>query len=290
MIGYLKAYFPDLRMYEYKQYKAFYCGICLDMKDELGELPRFLLNYDVTFMAIVMTAVMGESVEQGTHRCILNPFQKKMIYRNQWTNYVAKLNLLFSYMKIEDDIRDDHSMRSKAAKIALKRKYEKVVKQYKREAKIIEQYNETLLSYEAQKSSQYEQMGQAFGTCLRDLFEPLIKEETTKKAVGNLFYEIGQWIYNIDALDDVREDEAEKSFNPFLPRYQENPEAMLKEAETYFSKLLFRLLQCYDELNLSSYEGIINNVICVAIRRKTSDVLSKYKGEDCCEKTKCKNN
>ncbi|BBF43245.1 hypothetical protein lbkm_1932 [Lachnospiraceae bacterium KM106-2] len=288
MVGYLKAYFPDLRIFEYQDYKAFYCGICLDIKEEYGELSRFFLNYDITFMAILLSSYEQESVQTGTHRCILNPIQKKKIHRSEYTKYFAAMNMIFAYHKLDDSKKDDHSKVSAALELLMKRKYKQVRLEYPRETAIFDTYMKKLNECEANQSNDYEYLGEIFGDALQQIIEPKVVVEKERPLVGKLFYYIGQWIYNIDALDDLEDDIKNDQFNPFRELYEKDQEHFLSIVEQYFNRLLFGMIATYDEMEIMAHPGIINNVICIALRRKTSDILTKYKKEK--EAGTCKEN
>jgi len=50
-----------------------------------------------------------------------------------------------------------------------------------------------------------------------------------------LFYHIGRWIYIVDALDDIEEDQIKKNYNPIIARYEINTNSNLSEIQNAIS-------------------------------------------------------
>ena len=77
MFGYVKINKMDLTFREYEHYRGYYCGLCKCLKDNHGEISRLSLNYDITFLILILTSVYKPKptiIEEG---CITNPFKKK---------------------------------------------------------------------------------------------------------------------------------------------------------------------------------------------------------------------
>ena len=54
MFGYVMANRPELKIREYDRYRAYYCGLCRALKKEYGLLGRLTLNYDMTFLVMLL--------------------------------------------------------------------------------------------------------------------------------------------------------------------------------------------------------------------------------------------
>ena len=108
MFGYVKINKMDLTFREYEHYRGYYCGLCKCLKDNHGEISRLSLNYDITFLALILSAIYrpkSNVIEEG---CITNPFKKKKKIINEITEYAASMNVLLAYYKLEDNIKDDN--------------------------------------------------------------------------------------------------------------------------------------------------------------------------------------
>lgn len=227
MIGYLKPKVDDLRVYEYKQYRSFYCGVCVELKKHQGELPRLLLSNDVAFFALLLSSLADTNTVETTHRCALHAYQKKPIHLNTYTKFMAAMNVIFAYGKIQDNLHDEGGMKARTSNLVYHRNYKKICKEYPNEVKCFEQYTKRLHKMESANCTDYIELGKLFGQTLRDMFNQVITVQ--EDSVSKLFDYLGQWVYCIDALDDLEKDAKEHAFNPMLAAYQEDKETFLKE-------------------------------------------------------------
>ena len=61
MFGYIVPLKQELRMRELAQYNAYYCGLCASIGARFGQAARLTLNYDSTFLAMLLTGLSGVS-------------------------------------------------------------------------------------------------------------------------------------------------------------------------------------------------------------------------------------
>ena len=59
MFGYIYVNQKDLSEESKKQYLAYYCGLCQVLKKSSGVKGQILLNYDMTFLIILLTDCMS---------------------------------------------------------------------------------------------------------------------------------------------------------------------------------------------------------------------------------------
>lgn len=275
MIGYLKPKVDDLRVYEYKQYRSFYCGVCVELKKHQGELPRLLLSNDVAFFALLLSSLADTDTTKASHRCALHVYQKKPIRLNTYTKFMADMNVIFAYGKIQDNLQDEGGLKARTSYLVYHRNYKKISKQYSDEARCFENYTKQLHEMEATHCTDYVALGKLFGQTLLDMFNQVITVQ--KDSVSKLFDYLGQWVYCIDALDDLEKDAKEHSFNPMLKAYQEDKEKFLQEVEQHINSLLLQIVYLYTEMEFVDYKGIVFNVLCIALREKTDAIYEKYK-------------
>lgn len=100
MFGYVVPYKDELKVREYKLFRAFYCGLCKTLGKSSNQLTRFGLNYDFTFLALLLTALDEDEPQINHEGCIVNPFKKNpLIKKNQHLEYAADLNVIFVFLK-----------------------------------------------------------------------------------------------------------------------------------------------------------------------------------------------
>ena len=170
MFGYVKINKMDLTFREYEHYRGYYCGLCKCLKNNHGEISRLSLNYDITFLVLILTSVYrpkSNIIEEG---CITNPFKKKKKIINEITEYAASMNVLLAYYKLEDNLKDDNKLKDKFAytmyKGILKSAYEK----YPKKAEFIKEQLEILYNLEKAKNTNIDLVSNTFGNLMSEIF------------------------------------------------------------------------------------------------------------------------
>ena len=60
MFGYVTPLKPELKIREYEAFRSYYCGICMHIKECFGNIPRMSLNYDMTFLGLLLDGLHKE--------------------------------------------------------------------------------------------------------------------------------------------------------------------------------------------------------------------------------------
>ena len=77
MFGYVLPLTAELKVREWHAYRAYYCGLCKELKREYGFLSRFLLNYDLVLPALLADGMAGTQARMCPERCMANPVEKR---------------------------------------------------------------------------------------------------------------------------------------------------------------------------------------------------------------------
>lgn len=77
MFGYIRINKMDLTFREFECYKGYYCGLCKYLRKNHGEISRLGLNYDITFLIVVLTSIYKPKTNIVEEVCIVSPFKKK---------------------------------------------------------------------------------------------------------------------------------------------------------------------------------------------------------------------
>ena len=85
-----------------------------------------------------------------------------------------------------------------------------------------------------------------------------------------MFYNLGRWIYLIDAWDDREKDEKSGGYNPFLITKME-PE----RARFLLNVTLNEVSKAYDLLNLQQPSGLLDNIIRLGLDSAQRRVFKK---------------
>ena len=108
MFGYVKPLISELKVKEYNLFKSYYCSLCFSIKENFGNIPRIALNYDMTFLAILLDSLNEDKLEFKTKICILHPNSKKpIIFNNKALDYSSYMNISLVYFILLDDVMAD---------------------------------------------------------------------------------------------------------------------------------------------------------------------------------------
>ncbi|MGL4773665.1 MAG: DUF5685 family protein, partial [Clostridium sp.] len=221
MFGYVKPVLCKLDEENKKLFKSYYCGLCFSLKREFGEASRFALNYDMTFLSILLDALYKKENEKVKSNCITNPFNKKdVIINNKALNYSSSINISLVYHKILDDYNDDSSMTALLLEKFFKRYKSKLTSNYEEINSLIS-LNLKALYYLEENRNFYslDEISHPFsnivGSILRYYpYELIDDSEDLRDKLYNFGYNLGKWIYLIDAYDDLENDMKKNKFNP----------------------------------------------------------------------------
>ena len=84
MFGYVTPLKPELKIREYEMFRGYYCGVCMHIKDNFGNIPRLALNYDMAFLGLLLDALHSEEPNIQFKRCMAHPLKNKpMIINNK---------------------------------------------------------------------------------------------------------------------------------------------------------------------------------------------------------------
>ena len=96
MFGTITVNVDELKIKDYKVYRAFYCGVCQELKECHGQTARMTLTYDMTFLAILLSGLYEGNSRTEKRRCLIHPLRRHTCIRNAYTAYAADMNLLLA--------------------------------------------------------------------------------------------------------------------------------------------------------------------------------------------------
>ncbi len=287
MFGYIRPEKPELKIKEYDEFRAFYCGICKSIAKNSGQIARLTLSYDATFLALLFSSVSNTAPEKRVERCVVHPVQKRNIYKNDKAiDYAADVNIILMYHSLLDKWKDEKLVLSIAGTAALSRKYNKLTKKYPFLCDIIEKKLKKLSKLEEEKCSSVDQAAEPFAQMMAEIMEfcPVIEDEKTKKVLRWLGYNIGKWVYIIDAFDDIEKDLIDKSYNPLLYQYEYHSEKVCEFKNRIRNDVEFILIyslneigKAYELLEVKRNKDLIENIVFMGMLRQTEIILSGEK-------------
>lgn len=289
MFGYVTPYKDELKVKEYEIFKAYYCGLCKTLGNEFNQLVRFGLNFDLTFLALLLSSIEEEKDFITREGCIANPFKKKSVIKeNQALFYSANISIILLRYKLLDDWYDKKSIKSLIASIPFLTPLKKANKRFEQKSKAIKSYLVKLLELENNNCNRIDEIADVFGKLMEEISVPeYINNLNTERTLRWIGYNLGRWIYILDAYNDLEEDVKNKSYNPIILQYNYTKEEnMIDFKERIIDKIEFSLLMSLDSmaksiefLNMRKNREIIENIVYLGTRQKMDAIL--YKKEDC---------
>ena len=93
MFGYVVAERSSLSETELLRYQSCYCGLCRCIGESYGSLQRAALNYDMTFLVLLLSSLYEPEEVQGQSRCIVHPAVPRAHWQSDVTAYAAAMNM-----------------------------------------------------------------------------------------------------------------------------------------------------------------------------------------------------
>ena len=272
MFGYVRINKMDLTFREFDYYKGYYCGLCKYLKENHGEVSRLSLNYDITFLIVILTALYKLDSDITYERCIANPLKKKMRIVNEITEYAASMNILLSYYKLEDNLYDNNGIKDKLAYELYKGKLKKAYEKYPQKAEYIKQQLGNLRELEKQESKSIDKVSNTFGNLMGEIF--VYKKDEYEQNLRNIGFNLGKYIYILDAYEDLEEDNKKGRYNPFID-YIDKKEELKNKVDRLISMSLGMATKNIEQLNLEFNKSIIDNIIYSGVYLRYKSILEK---------------
>lgn len=280
MYGYVLPDKPNMFMKDFTLYRAYYCGMCKRIGKNFSLLTRLTTNYDITFLNLLLHGVKGQECKFENKRCILSPFKRKTVAaQDALSDRIIDVNNILMKYKFLDDKNDENSLKAKLALLVFRRSCKKSAKREAEAEEIIKTNCDALAKIEGGEFPGIDQTAHPFGVEMRELVK-ILAQESYSEALGELAYQIGRWVYLVDALDDIDEDFREKRFNPFLKAYPYiNKAEFLKTFEDDLKILIMgtynRIKEEFAKIALPALEGVITNIIWFGLKKESEDALKR---------------
>ena len=227
MFGFVVANTEALDEAQLARYKGAYCGLCRTLQQRHGDLSRLTLNYDMTFLVLLLSSMYEPEEEQGDGRCMAHPVHRRNWWRNRFTDYAADMNVALAWHNCMDDWVDERKVLSLAEAKLLRAHYKTVYRTRPRQCDAIEACMETLHAVENAESAAPDAAANAFGHLMGELFA--VEEDSVWNPRFRAFGEaLGRFVYWMDACVDLEKDRKKGCYNPLLAM---NPTGSVDEEE-----------------------------------------------------------
>lgn len=280
MFGYVEPDKAQLRLWEYEQYRAVYCGLCRSMGKHTGEISRLTLNYDHVFLAMLRTALTETVPEFYSSRCALHPLKRRAIAKDDTAlEYCAEVSVMLTYYKLLDDIADSHGLRRFAASMtrplcaSVYKKCKSLHPLGEKTGKLLDEMN----ALEKAPDPTPDALAELFGSVMSEVLAYGIDDQKKHRIAYEIGRHIGRYVYLADALDDIPKDIRTGEFNPFVKAFGEKNALcntdLIKNAVLLELTQLEAAIALVDFSTCPGYGNIINNVIYLGMPRKIDEII-----------------
>lgn len=251
MFGYIIANPRTLSEEQNARYKSFYCGLCDALSQRHGFPCRATLNYDMTFLVLLLSSLQREDTLPSEGHCPKHPFKKPCCCQNRFTDYAADMNVLLAYYQQLDTLKDDRKTYARISTGILKKRAEQVMKDYPVQTGSIKANLKLLADMESQGETNPDAPANCFGRLMGDLFAFGDTGPGMLQAFGE---SLGRFIYLMDAACDLKKDIKKEKYNPLITIPSDKHRAMLE-------LLLAECTARFDELPILRDKDIMENIL-----------------------------
>ena len=214
MFGYVRPNRDELKVRELRDYEALYCGLCHALGRRHGFFARFFLNYDFTFLAMLLD---GSKPTAERKHCPARLWcRKKGCICAGSVDAAADAGTILSYWKLRDTVADGPFWKGTAARVLsflLRPGYRRAAQARPEFDRAVRSCLEELQALEQEGSPSLDRTADTFARILAAAALPAESSARTR-ALEQLLYHVGRWIYLVDAWDDL---EAVSYTHPTLP-------------------------------------------------------------------------
>ncbi|MCL2401659.1 MAG: DUF5685 family protein [Oscillospiraceae bacterium] len=238
MFGYIRPLKGELTVREFERFKACYCGLCHALGKKYGFAARFILNFELVFLAMLIWDE-NESPVMKHGRCIASPCRKKRFCAgNAALDISAGYSVILAWWKVRDSIDDEKFIKTiphRFAALFLRRAYKKAAREFPKFDSSVRTQLKSLAEYESSGGESFDSAADKFARILSSGVPEGIPE-SSRRPLAELLYHTGRWIYLVDAYDDYKEDVESGRYNALIRRFPpedgEFPKDGVKSLET----------------------------------------------------------
>ena len=220
MFGYVRPSVQDLPEGELDRFRTMYCGLCHTLSRRYGQAARFILNYDFTYLAILLSDRTAGKEKAG--RCYTSPIRKRPYLESTAAmELAADESVILAYWQLRDGV-EDHAwaagLKYRAGARLLESAYRKAAAFQPAFDQAVRRQLQMLSALEKEKDPSMDKAADTFAVLLSSAAEG-VEEPVRRRVLEQILYHLGRWVYLIDAADDLKKDAESGNYNPVALRY-----------------------------------------------------------------------
>lgn len=271
MVGYLKPNFKGAPKEYKREYKSFYCGLCKALKSQYSYLGILSLNYEITAFLILLSGLREEKNKVFHGSCTITPFVPVAYINYFQVDLIcaANLSVLISHYEIKDNLQDIGGLKWNVINKLMAKKVNKSINFLQDDYIKIDNAVYSYYKTEKNQTTNFQDILESDGNLIESFLSPLIKnyDEKTTGLLLELANLLGQWIYLIDACDDLENDIKNGNFNPLLLiNNDRHIQKMIETIETCISIVI-------EQLPILNNRDLIKYILVDNLKRTSKGIV-----------------
>lgn len=221
MFGYVRPPLQDLSQEEADRFRRMYCGLCHTLGKRYGAAARLILNYDFTYLAILLSE--KEEGSAGSKRCVVHPVHPRdFLEESSAMELAADESVILAYWQLRDGVADHdwfHGLKYRSLSAVLESAYRKAAAFRPAFDETVRRQLSLLAELEAENCSSIDRAADAFAVLLGSAAKE-VDNPVRQRVLEQILYHLGRWVYLLDAADDLKQDAEEGTYNPVALRYE----------------------------------------------------------------------
>lgn len=214
MYGYISCSRDSLNGEGQERYQEVYCGLCRKLGKEYGQLERLSLSYDMTFLILFLSSLYEPEEKRESFRCGLHPRREKTAVENRFTGYAADMTVVLAYYKCLDDWKDENKKLRRLYASGIKKAFQQAKEKYPRQCRVFTEGVRRLDEIERTSVKDPDAAVNCSGRMLSELF--VTEEDFWSSSLRDFGFELGKFIYLMDAAMDYESDRKKHTYNPLI--------------------------------------------------------------------------
>ena len=235
MFGYVRPPIQELRQEEIERFRRMYCGLCHTLGQRYGMASRFILNYDFTYLAILLSQREEDGLSHSL--CLAHPVHGREFFKSGAAmELAADESVILAYWQLRDGVADHdwlHGLKYRSASKLLEPAYQKAAALRPGFDSTVRDQLEKLAALERARCLSMDAAADTFATLLSSAAAE-VDAPIRRRVLEQILYHLGRWVYLVDAADDLRKDTAEGAYNPVALRFAITDGAWTPESRREF--------------------------------------------------------
>lgn len=274
MFGYVNINRNGLSQADLTSYRGYYCGLCNELKGIGGKKAQILLNYDITFLVILLSGLYEPEEEESMFTCPVHPAKKRLSKADSFTEYGAWMDILLSYHSLMDDWFDEKKLQRKQYADSIRPLYEQAKNLYPRQEEAVRTLMEKTRAAEEAKEENVDAVSSLSGDMLAELF--VFSPDVWENDLRNVGYYLGRYVYLLDAFCDLPKDKKKKNYNPLLLQKFSSATELTDFTRQKLTSYISQAARSFERMPILHNAEIIRNILYSGVWTRFDISANRY--------------